>query len=104
MPAKKNIIKSLRQEIAVLEDRIAAQHQHLAYREKQFKRIQNGHEYEMRMINSQTNNIATRLRLNFSKELTWLELTDDGDSQFQIIKGAITDLENIAGPENQGNG
>ena len=98
MPARKNIIKDLRQEIKALEDKIKGQYQHINYREKQFARIRNDHERELAMINTQTNNLANILKYRFNKELTWMELCDDPDSKFQLIRRVIDDLMTTAEP------
>ena len=103
MTAKKNIIKDLRLEIKALEDKLLGQKQHLAYREKQFSRVQNTHEYEFAMINVRTNNLAARLKFAFVRELTWMKLCDDPDSKFICIKNAISSLHDIAAPPEDSN-
>jgi len=104
MSAKKNIIKDLRQEIRDLEDKLKGQRQHINYREKQFTRIQNGHERELAMINTQTNNLANILKHRFNKELTWMELCDDPNSKFQLIRRVIDDLITTAEPARKHDG
>ena len=101
MPAKKNIIKDLRLEIKALEDKLLGQKKHLAYREKQFSRVRRRHEFELNIINTCTNNLAIRLKLAFTKELTWLELCDDSDSKFVRIQDTIISLKSIAAPDKQ---
>ena len=98
MPAKKNIIKDLRLEIKTLNDKLAGEKQHLAYREKQFSRACRTHEYELARINVRTNNLAVGLKLAFTKELTWMELCDDSDSKFARIQDTIATLKSIAAP------
>ena len=98
MPAKKNIIKDLRAEIKALNDKLAGEKQHLAYREKQFSRARNTHEYELARINVRTNNLAVRLKIAFIKELTWLALCDNSESKFVRIQDTIATLKSIAAP------
>lgn len=98
MPAKKNIIKELRQEIKALNDKLAGEQQHLLYRERQFKRIAKTHENELAMINIWTNNLANTLKYKFAKDLSWLALTDDSESKMRHIKEGIAMLYNIAAP------
>jgi len=98
MSASKTIIKELRKEIRELSNKLEDSEKHLVRQKRHIQRMETAHLVKLSDLNSRTNIIASRLRYNFSKELTWMALVDDGESVFRIIQEVITQLRDTAHP------